>query len=68
MFPVVYSAGPTSSTTAEIYMQTDENTAYLEYYTVHNFGTVLVKVVYSIHKLGNKLLSSMWRRSSCHTS
>ena len=31
MFPVVYPGGPASSTTAEIYMQAVENTAYLQY-------------------------------------
>ena len=63
MFPVVYSGGPTSSATAEIYMQTDENTAYLQYYWER-----FVEVVYSIPKLTNKVLSLKWRRSSCHTS
>ena len=43
MFPVVYPGGPTSSTTAEIYMQADENTAYLQYYNLHNFGNDLLK-------------------------
>ena len=43
MFPVVYPGGPTSSTTAEIYMQADKNTAYLQYYNLHNFGNDLLK-------------------------
>ena len=43
MFPVVYPGGSTSLTTAEIYTETDENTAYLQYYTDHNFGNDLLK-------------------------
>ena len=43
MFPVVHSGGAKSSATAEMYMQTHENTAYLQHYTLHNFGNDLLK-------------------------